>query len=151
MKDLENHEKIEDDNSGFWQKIIDKLYDNGFDVFLNVIKLDSKYGCAKTCFLTFEEAYYLASLSKNIVGLRSGFVEPLTSIQNVPITCYYTDFKDRGKLKAISAEKVINGFTLKKLPNVNIDNIFEYNINAVCEDEVIKKILENTGQKYEII
>ena len=113
-------------SDGFWQKIIDEFYDKGFDVFLNVMNLDSKYGCAKTCFMTLEEAYYLASLCKEIIGLRSGFIEPLTSINNVPITCYYTDFKDRGKLKAISAEKVINGFTLKKLPNVNVNNIFEF-------------------------
>lgn len=109
----------EDPQNGFWQNKIDEFYNNGFDVFLNTINLNPKYGTAKTCFLTFEEAYYIASLSKEIIGLRSGFIEPLTSIQNVPITCYYTSFKDRGKLKAIPAGIVLKGFSLKNLPNLS--------------------------------
>lgn len=120
----------EDPQNGFWQNKIDEFYNNGFDVFLNTINLNPKYGTAKTCFLTFEEAYYIASLSKEIIGLRSGFIEPLTSIQNVPITCYYTSFKDRGKLKALPAEIVLKGFTLSPLPNMSI-----YNLNEIVYRE----------------
>ena len=109
----------------FWVDLTNKLYSEGYDIFVNTISLKQEYGTGKTCFLTFDEAYYLASLSKKIIGLRSGFIEILTSIKNVLITCYYTDFKDRGKLKSVDAETVLKGFTLKKLPNVNTDLIME--------------------------
>lgn len=109
----------DDPSDGFWENIIEKFYKEGVDVFLNVMQLNPKYGTAKTCFLTFEEAYYLASLSKEIIGLRSGFIEPLTSIKNVPITCYYTNFKARGILKALDVETVLKGFSLKELPNID--------------------------------
>ena len=115
----------EDPADDFWKNIIEDFYNKGCDVFLNILNLQPKYGIAKTCFLTFEEAYYIASLSKEIIGLRSGFIEYLTAIQNVPITCYYTDFKIRGKLEPISAKNVLTGFTLKKLPNSNINLIKE--------------------------
>lgn len=115
----------EDLDNGFWKNIVDDLYAKGFDVFLNVLNQRPEYGTAKTCFLTFEEAYYIASLSKGIIGLRSGFIEYLTSIKNIPITCYYTGFKDRGLLPALDAHRVIKGFSLKYLPNININNIKE--------------------------
>lgn len=115
----------EDSNDGFWKNIVEDLYNKGYDVFLNILKLSPKYGTAKTCFLTFEEAYYIASLSKEIIGLRSGFIEYLTSLKNIPITCYYTDFKDRGLLPALDVHRVIKGFSLKYLPNVDTKNIKE--------------------------
>ena len=115
----------EDPKEDFWKNIINDFYNKGYDVFLNVLEQNPKFGTAKTCFLTFEEVYYIASLSKKIIGLRSGFIEYLTSIKNVPITCYYTDFKDRCKLKPIDAETVLKGFSLKKLPNVEAKNITE--------------------------
>lgn len=115
----------EDPPSDFWINIVDDLYHNGYDVFLNVLYQNPKYGTAKTCYLTFAESYYLASLSKGIIGLRSGFIEPLSSINNIPIICYYTNFKDRGLLKPLSAEQVLKGFSLKLLPNTNKDLIKE--------------------------
>ncbi len=115
----------EDPPGGFWINLVDDLYNSGYDVFLNVLNQNPKFGTAKSCYLTFAEAYYIASLSKKIIGLRSGFIEPLSSIKNVLITCYYTDFKDRGLLKPLSAEQVLNGFSLKALPNINKDLIKE--------------------------
>lgn len=109
----------------FWVDLTNKLHAEGYDVFINQLQLNPDFGIGKTCYLTFDEAYYLASVSKKIIGLRSGFIEMLTSIKNVPITCYYTDFKNRGKLKSVDAETVLKGFTLKKLPNVNTDLIME--------------------------
>ncbi|MCD7780769.1 MAG: hypothetical protein LUH05_08885, partial [Candidatus Gastranaerophilales bacterium] len=115
----------ESPNKNYWCDLCDKYYNAGFDIFINAINQSPDYGFGKTCFLTFDEAYYIASLSKKIIGLRSGFIEILTSIKNVPITCLYTDFKDRGILKPIAAEKVMSAFSLKKLPNANEENIKE--------------------------
>ena len=119
----------EDPPNDFWINLVEDLYNSGYDVFLNVLNQNPKFGTAKSCYLTFAEAYYIASLSKKIIGLRSGFIEPLSSIKNIPITCYYTDFKDRGLLSALDKHKVLKGFSLKYLPNVNINNIREVLIN----------------------
>lgn len=118
----QSNEKPEKD---YWINLTDELYAQGYDVFINAMHLESDYGTGKTCFLTFDEAYYLASLSKQIIGLRSGFMDVTASIKNVPITCLYTDFKARGKLKPLDAETILKGFTLKKLPNTNSSNIVE--------------------------
>ena len=126
----------------FWADVINRFYSEGFDVFMNVMKLTPLYGTAKTCFLTMEEAYYLASLSKCIVGLRSGVMEPLTAINDIPILCLYSDFKDRGVLKSIPAEKVMSCFSLKNLPNAS-DNIYEYTfeqVNSDCIDKLISEV-----------
>lgn len=114
----------------FWKNLVDELYAQNYDVFINMLELRDEYGIGKTCFLTFEEAYYLASLSKGVIGLRSGFLEPLTSINDLSITCYYTNFKERGKLRSLPAQIVLNGFSLKKIPNVVVENIEEYIVRS---------------------
>lgn len=115
----------ENPEKDYWINLTDELYARGYDIFINIMSLDPDYGIGKTCFLTFDEAYYIASLSKEIIGLRSGFIEVLTTIKNVAITCLYTNFKDRGKLKPIDAETVLKGFSLKFLPNIHVENIEE--------------------------
>lgn len=136
----------ENPKDSFWIDLTDTLYSKGYDIFINTISLKPEYGTGKTCFLTFDEAYYLASLSKKIIGLRSGFIEMLTS-NNVPIICYYTDFKNRGLLKSINAERVLKGFSLKKLPNVKPDNIFEFDIKNYTKGEQLdgKSFCYNAG------
>ncbi|HIS36629.1 TPA: hypothetical protein IAC10_08380 [Candidatus Scatousia excrementigallinarum] len=114
----------------YWINLTNEFYEQGYDIFINTLSLDPAYGLGKTCFLTFDEAYYIASLSKQIIGLRSGFIEVLTTIRNIRLTCLYTDFKDRGELKPIDAETVLKGFSLKKLPNVIENNISE----SICQN-----------------
>ena len=95
-------------------------------------------------FLTFEEAYCLASKSKGIIGLRSGLIEPLTAINNIPIVCLYSDFYERGPLLALSADKVLEAFSLKKLPNVNVNNIYEYNVQNYSQKDILSVIKGET-------
>lgn len=113
----------------YWINLTNEFYEQGYDIFINTMSLAPDYGLGKTCFLTFDEAYYIASLSKQIIGLRSGFIEVLTTIRHVPISCLYTDFKERGRLKPIDVETVLMGFSLKKLPNVSTKQIKEYSVN----------------------
>lgn len=122
-----------------WKELIDCFNAQGYDVFSNVIRLSDDYGVAKSCFLTFEEAYCLASMSKGIIGLRSGLIENLTTI-NVPIICFYTDFYERGALNSIPVDKVLNSFSLKKLPNVYINNIHEYNLEDYSKENILSVI-----------
>lgn len=127
-------------SAAFWNNITETLYSNNYDVFINALELNAAYGIGKTCFLNFEEAYYLASLSKGIIGLRSGFMEPLTSINNMPVVCLYTDFKDRGLLHSMPSDIIKKGFSLKKLPNAVENNIFEYNME---KPDILPEILNN--------
>lgn len=128
-------------DSYFWPDLINCFFENGTDVFMNVIKLSPLFGSAKTCFLTIQEAYCLASLSKGIIGLRSGILEPLSTLNNIPLVCLYSDFKDRGVLKSIPAKKVMNSFSLKKLPNTSY-NITEYCIEDYSNDQLKQMITE---------
>lgn len=102
-----------------------------------------EYGIAKTCFLTLEEAFYLASLSKGVIGLRSGIFELLAYIKNIPIVSIYTKFGQRGNFKEMASEKVLTGFTLTKLPNVNVNNLFEYDINKISERNLLLNFIED--------
>lgn len=131
----------EDLDKEFWINLTKELYGNGYDIFTNALFLKAEYGISKTCFLTLNELYYLASLSKGIICLRSGVIEPLTAIKSVPITCLYTDFKDRGCLKSIKAETVLECFSLKELPNAEKDNIDEIVIQKGNSIQVLNKII----------
>ena len=130
----QSNESIEDN---LWDNIIEQLNKKGYDVFSNIMIQRPEYGIAKTCFLTLEEAFYLASWSKGVIGLRSGIFELLANIKNIPIVSVYTKFVQRGKLKEMASEKVLTGFTLTKLPNVNVNNLFEYDINKISERDLL--------------
>lgn len=134
----QSKESIEDN---FWDNIIEQLNKKGYDVFSNIMLQRPEYGIAKTCFLTLEEAFYLASLSKGVIGLRSGIFDLLAYIKNIPIVSVYTKFVQRGKLKEMASEKVLSGFTLKKLHGTNVDNISEFDVNNFSENDLIKLII----------
>lgn len=134
---------------GFWNNITEILYSKNYDIFINTLELDEDYGVGKTCYLNFEEAYYLASLSKGIIGLRSGFMEPLTSINNVPIVCLYTDFKDRGILRSMPSKIISEGFSLKRLPNASENNIYEYDMTQPdIQSVIVKNILSDLQVRW---
>lgn len=92
----------------FWEDIISKLKARGYDIFVNNSNL------------SLDEAFYLAELSKGIIGLRCGFSELLSTI-NIPKHIIYTECKyhDIKNLQEV--------FSLKKYPFVNSSSIFEYN------------------------
>lgn len=113
----------------FWTNLISDIKAKGYDIFVNIaeknidIPIKNNY---KTCFLTFSEAFYLASLSKRIISLRSGFTEVLLQT-NVPIDVLYTGYKDRPYFGELTVEQVMSGFAVNKLPNINDFDITEYN------------------------
>ena len=97
--------KLED---SFWNGLSEKLRMNGYDIFINSPDL------------TIAEAFYIASLSKGIIGLRCGFTEVL-SILPIPKYIIYTPCKH---FDWVDIEEKL---TLKKYPCVNVKTIFEYN------------------------
>ena len=98
-------------------------------------------------FLTYEESIELAKYAKAIIGMRSGFLECLSQ-NNVPLVALYTDFPERPGFKRLKSDKVLSGFSIAELPNVNKDLLFEYDVSAFTnEDEIIESILLNIFDK----
>ncbi len=124
----------------FWEKIIKQYENQGYDIFINLIKpinLNCNY---KQCFLTYSEAFALAKHSKKIISLRCGFAELLSQTQ-APMDVLYTEFDGRVSADDMSKEQVFEGFKIGKLPFINPDLIKEYYadsyiINALQSDDV---------------
>ena len=87
-------------------------------------------------FLTYEESIELAKYAKGIIGMRSGFIECLSQ-NNTPMFVLYTDFPKRQGFKRLASGKVLNGYYIKKLPYVNKDNLYEYDVNKYKKQELI--------------
>lgn len=110
-------------NSSVWDKIQEGLKEKGYDLFINSPDF------------SIREAYYIATLSKGIIGIRGGFSEVLSTI-NVPKHIIYT----RNKARVWNSVDI---FTLKKYPLVNQDSIFEYECFEDDQTPIIEKILNN--------
>ena len=120
----------------FWENIIKELKSKGYKIFLNITKLENYIeGCVIDKF-SYEEIIELAKHSRGIIGLRSGLIEIL-SIIGVPKFIIYQRFLKRGCFKAMESENVLSGFTLTKLPNADVRNLFEYDINKISERDLL--------------
>ena len=113
-----------DIDDGLLKQINSRLNEKGFDVFWNLTKKHDDFKDYKTCFLSLIEALYLCSKAKAIISVRSGLAEFLSEA-DVPMYIFYSKLKNRAQYEQMSAKKVLNGFTLSKLPNYR-DNIKEY-------------------------
>lgn len=125
----------------FWIVLCDKLSQKGYDIFTNITDMRNYIPHTKAFCLNHQETLALAQKAKAIIGLRCGMLELLTQY-DVPMYCIYNHLPPRPTLLPMSAENVLSGFTLKKLPNVNVNNIFEYNAENYSEDELINLILK---------
>ncbi len=126
----------------FWIELCEELKKQGMDVFFNISKADKNIIEAdyKTCELTFNEAFALAQMSKQIVCLRSGLSELLLQA-GVPLHIIYTKFKNRKVFEEIPTEKAMSGFGLRVLPGVDLENLKEYDSSKVSSDEILENIL----------
>lgn len=106
----------------FWINLIIKLQEEGYDVFVNLIKPSETLGKVKckSCYLTYSEAFSLVNYAKKIYSLRSGFTEFLLHTK-VPMEVYYTPFRCNN----ITGEQIKTGFGLLKIPDSNPELIKE--------------------------
>ena len=124
-----------------WTKICNKLQTLGYKVVLNITDMKNYIPHTIPVLLTYEEMFILTQQASAFIGLRSGLVEILSQCsENTPFFIFYTDFPKRGVLQAMSAEKALSGFTLKKLPNVNKNNITELVAEENSIEELFKKL-----------
>lgn len=107
----------------FWDKIISLITDNGYSTFINISTgLDYEV-------LSLEEAYYVASKSKMLIGLRSGLIDLLCLVK-VPLRIIYTESDFYGDIQSM--------YSLYKYPYCYDDlrefNLFNMSINKILED-----------------
>ena len=123
----------------FWENLTTELKNLGFEVFCNAMNFNNLVSDSTSTFLTYEEAIELSKYAKAIIGMRSGFLECLSQ-NNIPMFVLYTDFPERFGFKRLASDKVLSGYSIKKLPNVNTDLLFEYDVNKFTQEY---KIVEN--------
>ena len=143
----------EEYDNEFWVDLCKELQHNGYDTFFNIVDKDTDIvGCSyKTCNLTFAEAFVLAKMSKGVVSLRSGLTESLLQT-NVPLFSLYTKFRDRYVFNDMDIEYVLSGFGLNKLPNVDTQKVFEFNMSEENNEKVINQIITKIqGKPDEVI
>ena len=70
--------------------------------------------------------------------MRSGFLECLSQ-NNVPLYVLYTGFPDRPDFKRLSSDKVLQGYSIKKLPNINTELVHEFDVNKYNDEDIIMK------------
>ena len=136
-------------NIRFWEKLHIELFklnqkiNDGYDIFYNTLPSKSQNTYFKHCYLSFAQAKYVASQADIIIGVRSGLMDIIANTTS-KIFCIYFPFYKRAKyLVDLNAEKVIQGFSLKQLPNVNPDNVYEYNTEQMQQDEIINEIISH--------
>lgn len=117
--------------NSFWIDLIKKYQFQGYDVFVNLVNgsIDLNDVDVKSCFLTYSEAFALAKRSRKIISLRSGFCELLLQTE-VPMEIFYTKFRKRRNFGELSVDRVVSGFNLSHLPQINVSLIQENIINV---------------------
>lgn len=132
----------EDIDKSFWENVVDCFQKLGYAVFCNAINFTNIVKDTTCIYLTYEEMIALAGHAKAIIGVRSGFLECLAQT-HTPLFVLYTDFPRRDGFKRLESRFVLEGFSIKKLPNVDVDNIFEYNVNEYgLKSELINIIID---------
>lgn len=133
-------------SEAFWKNLCERLKEESYEIFLNIMQMQNYIEGCHINYFNYEELIELAKYSKGIIGLRSGLMEILSTL-NIPIACIYTSFPQRGTLKAMDSNKGLTGFTLKKLPGTIIDNISEFDVNNYSKEELINLIIDSLNRK----
>lgn len=130
----------------FWESLCKTLMNMGYEIFCNAMEFRNLIPGTHSAFLTYEESVALSKYAKAIIGLRSGFLECLSQ-NNVPMFVLYTDFPNRSGFKRLPSCKVLSGYSLKKLPNADPSIIYEYDVAAYSNDNLILDEIVNEIKK----
>lgn len=133
----------------FWNNLCKEFKTQGYEIFCNAMFFGNLIEGTQSVFLTYEESIELSKYAKAIIGMRSGFLECISQ-NNVPMFALYTDFPKRSGFKRLKADKVLSGFSISKLPNVNNKLLYEYNVNEYeNEEEIIIDIIDKINSQLE--
>ena len=124
----------------FWDKLPLELFNLGYDMYFNTIPWRVANSSYKHCYLSVAEAKFIAEHADIIIGVRCGLLDVITD-KNSIVFSIFLDFVDRDDLPVLPAEKVLKAFTLKQLPNINPERIFEYNGQVEEESDILENIV----------
>ena len=132
----------EEVNTSFWLELAEKLKEQWFDVFFNIVdkKSNIKGKSIKKTNLTFAEAFALARMSRGIVSLRSGLSEVLLQT-NLPMCILYTNFRNRKLYGDMPVELVMSGFGINKLPSINLEKTFELSVPYLNDADLAQSVM----------
>lgn len=123
----------------FWKALVNKLKNMGYCVFINSNIAKYYNSIQNNKLYSVKDIFYITRYAKAVIGLRSGLIDVLSSI-NTKFHILYTQNPYR---KVLNPETYIKTHTLKKMPNVNNDNIFEYNTSYVTPGKILEEILRS--------
>lgn len=119
-------------SNGFWNDLEHFLKLKGYDIFYNSDKI------------SLTEAKVIASYSKAVIALRSGFLETISELDNRFYVLYA-----KLSMNSTSASVLKNIYSLKYYPNSKQENFFEYDNETMNEEQILKAILG--GLENEIV
>lgn len=123
----------------FWEDLCNLIRADGYKIYCNTMNFNNLIPGCEAMFLTYEESIELAKYAKAIIGMRSGFLECLSQ-NSTPMFVLYTDFPKRQGFKKLASDKVLNGYSIKKLPFVNENNLYEYDVNIYTINNLLNEI-----------
>lgn len=126
----------------FWIDLINGYRNANYDIYVNLADniVDLTGVEYKSCFLTYSELFALGQKAKKIISLRSGLTEFLLQT-NAPTDVLYTKFRMRPIFKDMPVEHVMSGFGIKKIKDVNLNKVREFNVEKYDNSSLLQEIL----------
>ena len=131
----------------FWIELGKFFSSKGYQIYINTtIKEESE-----TCWMEkipdsvkdlapFDEIYYLAQLSKGIVSLVNGLAVTFSQIDTPRFFIYTNQTPTLGE--RMDAGMMLNAYSVERIPYCSKSNLYEINLNEMCEKDVITFIEE---------
>lgn len=127
----------------FWETLAISLRKRGYELFCNVMNFENLIPGSISIFLTYPETMALAKHASAIIGMRSGLLECVAA-KEVPLFALYTDFPKRIGFEPCPSDKVLSGWSLKKLPHIDPSTpIYEVDVNSYPDETSIIKYMLN--------
>lgn len=111
-------------NTDSWKQLVAELVKNDYVVYYNAHDFAEPLIGAKSVDFSFMETVYFAAHFSAIVGVRSGMMELVLEVKDVPCLAFYKNFSPVNQIFLTSRE-VMAGFSLHHLPIKNKDNVIE--------------------------
>lgn len=111
-------------NTDSWQQLVTELVRHGYVVYYNAHDFAEPLTGAESVNFSFTETVYFAAHFSAIVGVRSGMMELVLDVKDVPCLAFYKNFSPVNQIYLTSRE-VMSGFSLHNLPIKNKDNVIE--------------------------
>ena len=124
-------------NKTFWEALVKKLKNQGYNVFQNTVNPDNYInGCnvfkenGVLKYLTLEQCYILLSNAKGVIAHRCGFIEPLITANNNWQVIYT-------RSHTFENTDVKTLYSLQKYPMANASRIMEYQFEDYENEELL--------------